>query len=228
MKQSKYWGEMDTNILFCEQKYNISSYISEFHNTWSNLFFILLPLYLLNKGYDKALIYISIGIGIGSTIFHTTSRYYGEIIDEFFMFLLLAVYIYKLHVIPNFILYPQLVALMYMCFFLYVTTNSYIFFQITVMAGVFIILFKLRHYYKCTKNADSKKLIIRSAYSIIIGKFFWITDQYYLNNNECDKYPWISMCHSLWHLFAAWFIYYQIVLYKLIIGQSNGSLIISP
>jgi uncharacterized protein with PQ loop repeat len=215
----KFWGETDTNIQFCGDKYNITPYISEFHNTWSNIFFILFPLTLLNKNCDKVLIYTSSCIGIGSTIFHATTRYYGEFLDEFAIFLTLIIYILKLsklYKLKTRHWYSDIIALIYMLFFLYIMTHSYIYFNLATITGVLVVFLQLRHYYKHTKNNDFKKLSIRSMYLMITGKILWLIDQYYLNNDKCHEQPWVIICHPLWHFFAASSIYYLILIDKLI------------
>ena len=80
-------------IQFCEKKYIYSNYITEFYNTFSNIFYIIFGLYwiiFLNKNNISELNYFCysvIFVGISSGLY-STSNYYMELIDEFSMFLL--------------------------------------------------------------------------------------------------------------------------------------------
>ena len=44
----KYWGEYDSSVIFCEDKYTHSPYIAEFYNTISGLSYLLVG-YVLSK-----------------------------------------------------------------------------------------------------------------------------------------------------------------------------------
>ena len=49
----KYWGEYDSSVIFCEDKYIQSPYIAEFYNTISGLSYLLVGLYYLNTSIYK-------------------------------------------------------------------------------------------------------------------------------------------------------------------------------
>ena len=84
----------NTLVKFCEKKYIYSNYIAEFYNTISNIFYLIFGiywLYIFNKNNIVGIncfCYSTIFLGIGSILFHSTSNYYMELVDEFSMFLL--------------------------------------------------------------------------------------------------------------------------------------------
>lgn len=218
---SQYWGEYDTNIRFCERNYYQSQYISEYYNTYSNILFILLPIHLIRLKCDINLIYTMVGIGIGSALFHATTRYYSEFIYEFFMFIILMMYNWKLYNILGFIWCPNILSLVYILYFLYIKSNYYTFFHLVVFISAIFIYLQLAQYYKYSKNIIAKKLIKRSLYCLIIGIIFWIIDQYYVVHNSCYKISWIEICHPLWHVCTALCVYYLIIVHKLIVSYPN-------
>ena len=40
-----YWGEYDSSVIFCEDKYANSHFIAEYYNTLSGLFYFFIALY---------------------------------------------------------------------------------------------------------------------------------------------------------------------------------------
>ena len=48
-----YWGKEDTSVHFCEQKYAVSPYISEWYNTWSALSYVIVGLYFIRTRLDE-------------------------------------------------------------------------------------------------------------------------------------------------------------------------------
>ena len=78
------------NHNFCEEDYRYTSYIAEFHNTWSSLpiiFYGSVGPYYTRKYATKELrfsfAFISIGaVGIGSALFHGTLLRIGQVFDE--------------------------------------------------------------------------------------------------------------------------------------------------
>ena len=87
MTTAFYWGEEDTSIHFCEDKYKNVYWVAEYYNTVSSLFYVLAGIFLLNSEI-KRLGWGLIGVGVGSCILHATLRYYGQWVDEIAMIVL--------------------------------------------------------------------------------------------------------------------------------------------
>ena len=51
-----FWGDKDTSISFCEDKYVNSKYIAEYYNTYSGLSYCLVGLYFYNNKIKDILI----------------------------------------------------------------------------------------------------------------------------------------------------------------------------
>ncbi|KAH9809663.1 ceramidase [Melampsora americana] len=84
-----YWGASSSSIDWCEENYAITSYIAEFTNTLSNLIFLLIATYGVQKSTEEKLpftfILCHLGvllIGLGSFAFHATLRYDMQLLDE--------------------------------------------------------------------------------------------------------------------------------------------------
>lgn len=89
---SYYWGEFDSSVIFCEDKYVESEYIAEYWNTISGIPYILLGIYFMQLGtFDLGIcLYL---LGIGTVILHTTLRWYGQWMDEISMLVLMFTYL---------------------------------------------------------------------------------------------------------------------------------------
>ena len=87
-----YWGPPQTNTQWCESDYKHSQYIAEFHNTWSTLPMVFVGInhiYQSSGDYTMMLAGAMMTmVGIGSTIFHSTQYKIGQMMDEFFMLVL--------------------------------------------------------------------------------------------------------------------------------------------
>ena len=82
-----FWGEEDASIHFCEDKYVLVSWIAEYYNTLSSLFYVIVGLMFLKtriSNLGKCLILV----GIGAFALHMTLRKYAQMIDELSMLVL--------------------------------------------------------------------------------------------------------------------------------------------
>ncbi|TLS27349.1 hypothetical protein PpBr36_05102 [Pyricularia pennisetigena] len=83
------WGEPTSTLNWCEEDYNITPYIAEFVNTFTNLIFIWLGVKgirnCIANGFSPALTLSFVGyvvIGLGSMAFHGTLWYSMQLADE--------------------------------------------------------------------------------------------------------------------------------------------------
>lgn len=82
-----------SKINWCEPDFHESNYIVEYYNSLSNVFFILIPWYMILIKGQKQLIYEALLlslVGLGSLWFHSTLSLFGQLADEVaILFLLL-------------------------------------------------------------------------------------------------------------------------------------------
>jgi len=95
-QQKGWWGDVTSNVDWCEPNYTMSHYIAEFYNSVSSLPMILIGLYgvmwvLKAKAdfYGRFLFgYVFLAIvGFGSVMFHMTLKYEYQLLDELPMIL---------------------------------------------------------------------------------------------------------------------------------------------
>lgn len=209
----------NTNALvqFCEKKYIYSNYITEFYNTFSNIFYIIFGLYwlyFLNKNNISELNYFCysvIFVGISSGLFHSTSNYYMELIDEFSMFLLNMLILDKFNNInskKNLLVFLNNITIfsLNISFIYYIINKSFTFFVNSFGISIAIILLNLYfHNINNIDNIDNKNIKFKIIGSLSIGKIFWLAEQ-----NLCNIFYSIFICHSLWHFFTALTCYYTL------------------
>ena len=84
-----YWGPPSSTLNWCETNYEVSHYIAEFWNTFTNLGMIITAIYGIQQsrkqGIEPRYVNSFIGlllIGIGSWMFHMTLRFEMQLLDE--------------------------------------------------------------------------------------------------------------------------------------------------
>lgn len=87
-----YWGTPDSQFNFCEEDYILSPYIAEVINTLTNAIYVSYALTGIwkNRSRNDATLrnipYLGVAsVGIGSTIFHSTNRYFTQWCDDLSM-----------------------------------------------------------------------------------------------------------------------------------------------
>lgn len=192
-----YWGVPDTSIVFCEDKYVKSQYISEFYNTISGLFYIFVSLPFLNTNIND-LAYINIFLGIGTITLHMTQRYYGQIMDEMAMITLGYFILNKLN---N--RYKKKIIIVLLFLYLQNHKNFTIFFSI-FFSIILLIIYESRNVKK-VKSKFYRNLFI---FCMFLGLIFWTADQkmcYLVKNYQL---------HFFWHLTTSIAIYCGFTLLK--------------
>jgi dihydroceramidase len=107
LSQLGYWSPQTSAANFCEVDYNITLYIAEFINTFSNLAFIYQALVTLPPHIRGGQRFSSLWqwpveawalilVGVGSGAFHMTLRHYPQILDESGMYLIVGALDYRL------------------------------------------------------------------------------------------------------------------------------------
>ena len=133
MYDKYYWGEQDTSVDFCEEKYKEVFWIGEYYNTISAFLYILVGVSLINTRISR-LGWGIIVMGIGSILLHGTLRYYGQWVDELGMLTMTFMGIqYKRPHIKNYYLFILFI------FYLIFTEYFFIFVTLfTLLEGYFI------------------------------------------------------------------------------------------
>ena len=80
-KSIYYWGQPDTTVSFCEEKYTKNAWIAEYYNTISAMSYILFGAFFLATKIKHIGISMII-LGLSTMTMHGTLRYYGQWLDE--------------------------------------------------------------------------------------------------------------------------------------------------
>ena len=191
----KYWGEYDSSIIFCEDKYVKSKYVAEYFNTISGLVYIVSGLRFINT---KIKIYgfVLFLMGLGTIFLHGTLRWYGQWMDELAMLSLLFYYIKGVYfdlshgwlgiIIGLYVVFNENHNI-FMCMFLFLVTYQY--------KTVLLIV----------KEPINKYYINIYTSCMILGSFFWLLDRICFTKT-------INF-HVFWHLLSAAASYYGTFIY---------------
>lgn len=188
-----YWGEPDSSISFCEDKYIKSYYIAEYYNTLSAISYIIIGCIYLNTRL-KEIGYITITLGIATGLLHGTLRYYGQWLDELTMLILSFFIINRIRNINK----KREISKLY----LYFLIIFYSVFQKEHM--VFLVMFTFMQIYTYSiliirNDILKKNSIIVSLYSniFLFSSVCWICDQMF-----CDYVKQLYL-HAVWHIGTA-------------------------
>jgi len=221
-----YWDKT-SSVNFCERDFEKSSYVAEFHNTWSSLVIIILPFLGLLYSNPTAewrftLAYIVLMItGTGSMILHTTLSTVGQRLDEIPMLWMCVCILYCL--LDNKSKKEEknspLVPLGCVAFVILETT---IYFQIQSLYEVFVtgylsmVLTIMSWTAKiCWYDESKVQSLLRGLWSfsvlnyVVVGSSVWFLDMYYCEEWRVyyDAYFGGMTWHIIWHFGAAWATY---------------------
>ena len=201
---NRFWGLQDSSITFCEKDYEQSYYIAEYYNSISGLAYSLVGLWYYNSSLSKELSYSCILLGLSTSLFHGTMRYYGQMADELSMLILTYYLIKEVHTdLPiqalgvALSIYGMAYDIFPIFFILFMSGQVYLHY----LSKFFVIYFEkaATHPWQITRV---KSLIKKKNYVALIGGICWVLDLFF-----CD---WIgvSYLHALWHIFTALTLYY--------------------
>ena len=180
---SNFWGEKDTSISFCEQKYDQFTWIAEYYNTISSFSYILVSLpFIRTKKYKIA--WSGVGIGVGSIMLHGTMRYYGQWIDEISMIM----FSYHLlrYVDVNF---PRLWIILIS---IYLAQWQYFLIMTTIFCSL-----QIRSFSIMLKRKENQIYLYLYSLFFCIGFMCWLLDQFFCP--AVQKYQ----LHAFWHIFTS-------------------------
>ncbi len=184
-----YWGEPDTELTFCEAKYQ-NKYIAEYYNTFSALSYIIVG-YLLYIKNLKDIGFVVILLGIGTMVMHATLRWYGQWMDEICMLIIECFSIRditKQYILMN--ISAFFIIILYLWF-----RNKYYF------VSLFIIMLGTIGYLTKDKLASNNNIIVYTI-TMSIACTCWLLDQFY-----CSHFQNYQL-HAIWHVGTSLAIYY--------------------
>jgi len=196
---NRFWGLQDSSITFCEDDYTRSQYIAEYYNTISGLTYSLVGMWYLNTRLSKESCYSLIALGLSTSLFHGTMRYYGQMADEISMLVLSFYLIKEIHEdIP-------IQALGFLVSTYFMANDLFpIFFIMFMSLQVYLYLLTDYIIKETGEWSDDsvKRLAIKKNYATLLGAICWLTDMLF-----CD-YIGVSYLHALWHIFTSVALYY--------------------
>jgi len=99
-----FWGNTTSTLDWCERNYEVNWYIAEFYNTVTNLAMVIPGGYgayqVLRNNLEKRFLFSHLMlmiVGVGSTMFHMTLQYWGQMFDELPMVYSSCTFIYSLY-----------------------------------------------------------------------------------------------------------------------------------
>lgn len=180
-----FWGNEDSSITFCETNYNTSPYIAEYYNTLSGLIYSFVGLYFLNTNI-KSSAYAMIVLGLSTSFFHGTMRYYGQWCDEMSMLYLSFMLIKEIH--PN-IPYIYLFG-MFGLYGMYWQEFAMFFYMFMLMQTyVYLLSMEFR------KIKENNYYFVIKEISIYFAMGFWLLDMFLCNYGR-------EYFHAGWHIFT--------------------------
>jgi len=219
LNQPGFWGSRTSAVDWCEPNYTHSYFIAEFYNTVTNFPAIILSLnsmYLTYKyGYSSRFFLVNAMVamvGIGSSMFHGTLLWTGQIADELPMvYAVLAllysiiemeskdkpVYKYSGTILSSF-------ALIFTGVYLYLP-DFFIFFLVAFIGCVLVLIYNLHLIYIKNETSQRQKIFIVAATGCYIGgwAFFWVPEVLFCSTLQSFNF------HALWHVtstFGAFFM----------------------
>ena len=196
-----YWGEPDTLVTWCEEKYIVSPYVSEFHNMWSNIIFLVIPFFMKNFRLNT---FVTV-MGIGSVLFHGTSRYYFQLLDEIPMIMVTTeffnMYRLRTELTSSILFYTTLYMSSIIGMFMYAVLGYYKLF-LTIFTCHILLLQDVG--FKATRGFPlARRHYYTSFICMGVGKIAWEIEQRY-----CSQNPDLYALHGLWHFLSGFSIYF--------------------
>ena len=185
----KFWGDFDSSVIFCEDKYIHSPYIAEYFNTISGIFYLCIASYFFTTKLKKYGVLISL-VGIGTITLHGTLRWYGQWSDEMSMLTLMFFYIKDVYYDTK-LEYCPIILGIYMTFH-----NNY---NVFLFLFVFMLMYQYRAAQLIIKNENAKYYLIMYNTSMILGGGCWLLDRACFTKS-------INF-HVLWHILSGFGMY---------------------
>ena len=202
-----------SNVEWCEAKihrYKVTSTMSEFANSISNISFIYVALIspYTNKDHLRCNAALFL-VALGSFYFHATESYYGEIMDEIPMSVLAYNYFKCINNYTNSDQYNTIYKYVLIVFWsLYILTKTYDLFLILFALQLAIVLYTF--IFKIDKTSYQKYNLAKAIFALVIAKACWKYERYLYNTDHCETEmtSYRYYLHSYWHIGSAASHYY--------------------
>ena len=211
------WGAPTGTIDWCEANYMSTSLVAELHNTWSNVFYIIvgtatlvavrrqrLPIQFAACGTFIIL------TGIFSALFHATLQLLMQRLDEIFENGILIAMLHSdrgQHAILATMLH------FFLCAGLILAVRQFLFCELHLMG---IILFVLTKFGRLSRKQPAVVPLVRTtALFTFVGFSAWLLDRLY-----CDSLQHLNL-HAFWHFFTALALWWGFQAVALVYIASN-------
>ncbi|PVV03932.1 hypothetical protein BB560_001581 [Smittium megazygosporum] len=234
-----FWGESTATIHWCEEKYAVTTYISEFWNTVSNMLYILFSLYGIfwsrRLGHEFRYILCYAGmmlVGLGSTMFHATSLYQWQLADELPMIYATSIVVFCVYEAENLKRPGKAVPIILVGYCIIVTVMYLVlktpaFHQVSYAFLNFIIAFYVLVKHKlAVKNSVHYKSFSALTRNVVAGFvlafLLWNVDNAFCPQLRSfrNKVPLLisplTQLHAYWHFGTAFACYNAIIYQKLL------------
>ncbi len=218
-----FWSQFEPgSIAFCEER--LCSWIAEPANTWSNIGYLLVGLYLARQAWRQGHSPInffsvtSIYLFFGSSLFHATGTFWGEVLDLSAMFLLSACMLalnlkrfLHLNQKQTTLTYVGVVAVSILILLIYKPSGIPVF----ALQGIIALSLEYRLFKKRDRLPDGSPLSYKDfklgVIAFAVAFFFWILD---FTHVACIPQNHILTGHAIWHLTNALTIYFLARFYR--------------
>lgn len=188
-----YWGNWTASVSFCEPKYAVLPHLAEFHNTWSNIGFVLVAC-LTWRQRKPALALLA--VGLGSSLLHATGRRSAQLCDELAMLWWVLTMIQ--HLAPFAALggrMPLLYGFNVGLSLAYLVSSRFECFAAVFALDVICLICVVTR----VANTDAERACVGNAIAAFLFAFlFWTSDQFL-----CPVLPVSAWGHVAWHLGSA-------------------------
>jgi hypothetical protein len=219
-----FWSNFQpATMAFCEQR--LCSIIAEPANTWSNIGYLLVGIYVCwlakREGFLRLLPIgvIAVLVAIGSTFFHASGTFIGEVVDLFAMFLfanfMLCFNLNRLVGIKGGVLVALYALLTFAALALMLYVNPIGILAFTVLVTIALLL-EIKIYRNLRPNGADYRYLWYLIFTFGLSYGIWRLDVHHI---VCNPHNHMLQGHSLWHLlncFCFYFLYkfYQQFFYK--------------
>ena len=160
-------------------------------------------------------------MGVGSILFHSTSRYSMELIDEICMYILIILVLLLFNKTSNnYILQSintAIIVLILISIIVYLIIKNYFLFVHSFTLTIITVLVNI--IYSNYVDNTMRSYITRAIFYISISKICWQLEQ-----NICSEYKWLYIFHSFWHILSAIAVHYLIhILYNIELNYNKRS-----